>query len=667
MTWSMSTPTGPGAAQYTLSASPAPGLLIPGATSTVTVSAAAMPSPAPNPSPSAYAALVTITTDVPLDPPHVVSLGQTPIGDQVSWSAVSPLRFGQVPVPTPLTQAFTITNSANFGSPLAKFSLGIAGPGASAYAIVPQAISGLGGGGLSIPATLRFSPTDAIAYPATLRMATSDPVCTPLPNGIELSGTGTAGKVMLSATTLAFGTDPGDAAGLVNCGAKGPPQSLVVTNAGNQAFHIAGLSLGLGASSPYTLSGDGATSGANVPIGGSVSLTVTPGAIPQAVANPGDPSPFTDTLTVTTDAAGDAPHVVHLVMQARGAVIADTPLATAWTFGAVSLGSMATFTSTIRNTGNAGVTVGLAGVASPSIFTLANNPTKAPGGGVVTPLVGEFVPSASNTSWSARGTLVVTPDQVLCEPLPAQWNSPTIDLSGSSNSQSAITVSGSLAFPDTDCGSAAPAGRSVTLTNDTNDAYAYSLSFGSGQYYASSPPPGPGTTGTLPADHAATIVVTPNTITPGPGVAAGSAPYADELLITVATSPPTQLTVPISWTLRGAVLSLPQGAGPRTDALGAAYYPVDSTSGFALPMANGGTDTASVTFAVAPPGAFTLSPQPPIAVIPGIGAGPQMSSAAGDAACPSLTTGTVTFFYAGPVCQPFALPRVTVEGCVGTM
>jgi hypothetical protein len=658
LNWAMSGPTGPGAAQYTVSASPVPGLLIPGAFATVTVTAAAIPSPAPNPAPSAYAAQVSITTDVPLDPTHVVSLGETPLGDQLSFSTLGPLRFGQVPVNTTLPQKFTIANNANPGSPAATVAFALLGAGAGGYT-TPAPAANLAAGATASE-TIAFAPTSDTAYPATVGATTTDALCTPLPTPLQLSGTGTQGLVSVSATTLAFGTDANDPKGLVNCGATGLSQSLTVSNVGNQAFQITGLTLGNGATSAYTLSGSGATLPATLPIGGSATITVTPSAIPKSVANPNDPSPFSDTLTITTNAVLDTPHMVSLVMQARGAVIANTPLATTWSFGTVSFGSIGTFTSSIQNTGNAGISIALQGLGQPSIFGLLSNPTIG-SGNAVTPIVAQFTPASSNGSWSDSGTLAVTAQQVFCEPLPTSWNLPTINLSGASNSNPAVTVSGSLTFPTTDCGSAAPAGQAISLNNATNVVYTYKASFSSGKYYTISGP----VSGTVAGNGTAAIVVTPTTVTPGPGVTPGSAPYTDNLVITVATTPPTEWTIPISWALNGAVLSLPSGAGTYLDGANL-VYPADSTTGFLLPMANTGTASASVDFAISPVGAFAFSPSPPIQVIPGIGATPGLVSTASDLVCPAVTVSTATFVYSGPVCQPFPLPKVTVEACFGT-
>jgi hypothetical protein len=670
LNWTLSSVTGPGSAQYQISAVPPPGLLAPNASATVTVAPMAIPSPAANPDPSVYAASLTITTDVPFDDDHVVSLTETPLGDQLSLSAAS-LRFGQFPIATTtLAQTFTVINGANPGSPAANLSFVLAGSGSGSYSLNPAAVSNLGPNGSVSPALgITFEPQSPVVYPATLALATSDALCTPLPSPIRLTGTGTEGKASVSATTLAFGTDTSDASGLVNCGATGPAHTFTVSNVGNEQFNITGLSLGMGASSPYGLSGDAATLPAPVPIGGSATITVTPKAIPAAVPNPNDASPFTDTLTVTTDAAFDAPHTIALVMQARGAVIASTPLAGTWNFGTLGNGSIGTFSNTITNTGNATASIAFQGLQHPTVFGLQSAPTTVAANGV-TDVVGQFSPPATNQLWTDQGTLVVTATQALCEPLPSSWNAPTIALSGSSISGSLpVTVAGSLAFPSTNCGNAAPAAQSITLTNTANVPYVFAAQLNSGRFYTlQNPTMGDASAGIIPGNGIVVLGVTPQTVAPGPSAVAGSAPYADDLVVTIQSPTPSGVTIPISWTLDGAMLSLPQGLGPDKDAMGHPFYAADSQSGFALPMDNSGTATAVVQFGLLQPNnAFSVSPPPPISVEPNIPALPRLTSSGSDATCPSLTAGSATFLYSGPVCRPFPYPQVTIQSCVGTL
>jgi hypothetical protein len=530
--------------------------------------------------------------------------------------------------------------------------------------VSPTSITNLASnGGVSNPIAVTFDPNQAATFPATLTLTTSDPLCTALPTSVGLIGTGTQGKVSVSATKLAFGTDASDPAGLVNCGSTGLPQTVTINNTGNQAFQISALSLGLGSSSPYTLSGPGSTLPATVPLRGSTTITITPSAIPAAVATPSDASPFTDALTITTNAAADTPHMVSLVMQARGAIITDTTPALTWAFGTVGGGSIGTFANTITNTGNAAASVALAGMKQPSIFGLQSNPTTvAPS--AVTAVVGTFSPPSASGQWSDTGTLTVTAPQGFCEPLPASWTTPAVTMSGASNANPVVTVAGNLAFPSSDCGNAAPAGQAVTLTNQTNQPLPFTATFASGAFYTVQTASDAGS-GLLPPNGVASVIVTPKTVTPGPHVSAGSAPYVDDLTITIQSSPVTTLTLPISWTLNGAVLSLPNGQGTNHDTMGNAFYAADTASGFTLPMANAGTATATVTFATAG-GAFSVSPAGGIAVEPGITALPRLLATGSDAACPTLTSGSLNFVYAGPVCQPFPVTGVTVQSCSGT-
>jgi hypothetical protein len=118
-------------------------------------------------------------------------------------------------------------------------------------------------------------------------------------------------------------------------------------------------------------------------------------------------------------------------MQARGAVLVDSPLATTWGFVTVPYGSIATFVSTIRNAGNAPASITLAGLAQPQIFGLRDAPTIADGGSVAS-IVGQFVPPWANGTWSDRATLTVRAD-ALCAPLPSTWNAPVITMTGSSS------------------------------------------------------------------------------------------------------------------------------------------------------------------------------------------------------------------------------------------
>ncbi|MGA7121076.1 MAG: choice-of-anchor D domain-containing protein, partial [Polyangiaceae bacterium] len=696
--WISGSITGLGAAQYTVSttptgapivdAGPAEAMVLgPGMTETLYVSA--KPLPGGVTSPTQLNAQFTVETDVPYDSPHVISLQEIPIGDQLAFWPPT-LGFGYVPLaptPTPtLPQTFTVTNYANPGSAPAQFTLAVQGTGQSAY--TPASWPSSPGASLSLAPgeslteSVAFAPTvpsQPGAQVATVAVITTDSLCTSsLPAPIQLFGTATAGQVALSTSVLNFGTDGTD--GLVSCGATGPTQTFTVTNAGTQPFNLTGAptftSTAAAAGTWFTAS---VTSGgaavttypALVDAGASVTVTVTPKAIPSVVANPGDPTAFADTLTVTTDAVNDTPHAVQLKMQAYGAIIASTPLPTTWSFGTINFGSIGTFPVTITNTGNAPATVSFAsavdgglpdsGLSQPSIFGLAAPSPTIAVPGTVTSIVGQFTPPSADGTWSDEGVLSVTADG-LCSPLPSQWIDPVITLTGSSNGNPPVTFDGTLDFGTSECGGATPAAKSVTLTNATNQTFPLSVSFGSSSshYYMITAGVTASGSGTLPALGQTTIGVTPKALVPGPGapVPQGSAPYLDSLNIVVGPSsqPVIVLQRPISWTLSGAVLSLQNGTGP---------YAADSTGGHTLAIANGGSESATVGFTIQPAGG-PLSPIAPVSVPAIAGASPQLLSSVSAPACPTTgSNSTVSFMYSGPVCQ-FLPASVTVNACAGT-
>ncbi len=544
-------------------------------------------------------------------------------------------------------QTFTLTNNANPGSADANVQLQLAGTGAGAYTLSATQVTNLGTNGAVSPAIgVTFSPVNPIAYPATIAFQTGDVLCSALPAAVTVNGTGSQGKVLLPTTSLTFGTDPSDPSGFVNCGATGTPQSITVSNTGNQDFNITALTLGLGAASPYVLSGSGSVLPATVAAnGGSVTINITPNPIPAQVANPSDPSPFTDTLTVTTDAAMDTPHTVHLTEQARGAVITGTPpLSTTWNFGQISFGSIGTFTSIINNTGNAPATVVLNGISQPSIFDVQGGTVTATPK-VATSIVGQFTPPSASGSWSDQGTLVVSTSTAFCEPLPAQWQTPTINVAGTSSGAPSFALSGSLAFPGSDCGSAAPAGQSVTLTNSTNLAHTYTVSVSSPTFYQIADPNG----GSLAANGTAVITVTPQTVTPGAGVAAGSAAYAANLTVTIDGT--THLVTPISWTLNGAVLSV--SASTRA---------ISRTSS-TVTFTNSGTQTVSVSTAFSPAD-ITIGANPNQVLAGGSTSTTLIATRFIAPNCNAQRTNAVTvtptFTYSGgSVCQPIAATSFT--------
>jgi hypothetical protein len=718
MEWSLSSITGPGAAQYQvtsvalvlsgaagastpLSTQPGVvGVLNPGDSATVTVgvkqampSAAGAGAPWTAPTPAALAAQLTVTTNVPgLSNSAVIALSEIPVGDQLFVSLgqalvpISSLDFGTVPAgtPSPPTRTFVVTNGANAGSADAKFSLGVTPATPSVYSVTGSSLAA----GRSVVETITFTPAGDASYPATLQLTRTDstaPLCAPLPAPVALTGTGTQGVPTVSAAPngLSFGA--------VNCGTAAAPQSFTVTNKGHQAFNIKGLTLGKTTSSPFAV-----TTPPPIPVaaGQTVTITVQPQMIPAQLAHPGDvfdTSLFSDTLTIQTNAyPPGAGTQIPLSMQAQGAIIVDTTpaLNTTWDFGTVSAGSIGTITKSIQNIGNLPATVSLGAVSpqvSSSVFSLASSPTTAPGTSVpgvavTTPIVGQFTaPALVAGSWVVDETLSVT--GALCgllpsqNPLPAQWNNPTIHLSGASTSNPIVTASDShISFPPTECGSPVPGPQFITLTNLTNQAYPVSATLvGMGSHYSVLIT---GNATSLPALGTVTIEVAPLPVNPAFRLilATGPAPYADNLLVKIGppASPVETLNFPISWSLNGAVLSLQQSPKQTLGLQGQEFYLADSTSARPLTIVNSGNEAVSVVFQPSDT-TFTVSPSP--LLVSTLGAQAQLFNTSLAPPCVPPPTGPNTrlsFGYTAcpacptvPVCNP--LPAfVQVLSCTGS-
>lgn len=239
-----------------------------------------------------------------------VRLHQTARGAIVksTLGATPTINFGGVKIGTTSNQTFSLTNTGN-----ASIDLGFA-VGSPAFNPDPKTTT-LAANGTAVT-TIAFSPTLQQAYTDTL--VVSNPkaaaTCDDLPGQTTLTATG----------TLSVGTAPGSLAfGLVDCGATALYKTVTITNDG-AAMQFA-ATLGKGAASPYSLAdntGGAITLNQQVPVGAATTyvLRVVPKAVTPPVLTTVDG--LGDTLTITTNSPGDAPHVVQLTETARGAFVA---------------------------------------------------------------------------------------------------------------------------------------------------------------------------------------------------------------------------------------------------------------------------------------------------------------------------------------------------------
>lgn len=520
----------------------------------------------------AFGDTFTITTDAAGDSAHVVSLHQTAQGASLSFNPGS-IDFGQVPAASSANAPFSVVNSGN-----ARVNVSLASDNA-AFAVSPTGPSGLSPGNLSVLGT--FTPDGSVDPQSASISVTTDGgvLCSPLPPALIMTGTGTMGSVSYSPVALDFG--------LVDCGQTANPKTIIFSNAGNQAYTVSASLMG-GASSPYTFTMT-PDSGVVASDGGTLSITVTPSAIPYP--SQVTPNLYGDTLAVSTDVTGDLPHDIDLRETAHGSIFSVSQQQVP--FGSVPVGVTGSAQFSVTNSGNAagGLTFAL---SAGSAFSLpASAAVGANGSKQVT---AQFSPTAM-MGYSDNATLGVTAQTVLCEPLPFP---PTMAMSlvGTGSGASVVTLSApSLDFGLVHCGATAMQ-QTITVTNGSSQSLAMSYPLGRG---ASSPytVSGPAT---IAAGMMGVVTVTPKMIPTASATTADG--YADSLTITGLGGPVNEShTVALHQTAQGAILSftptsLSINANNNSSASKSFTVNNDGNLNATYTLSVGGTDAAD--FSVSP-------------------------------------------------------------------
>ena len=503
-----------GSNYFTLS--PQSGSVAAASTTEITVTPKSIPGSSPV-TPNYFGGALIVTTSAVADTPHSVALTQTAHGAIVTVNPSS-VNFSSVPVATSQTAGVTLTNSGNAS---VGVTMSAAGTG---FSVTPAA--GTLTGGDTLQATTTFSPSSAGAATGALRLAASGNavLCAPLPADVALAGTGTSGSVSLSAQSFDFGA--------TNCGAQANARTLALQNPGSASYTWT-ASLAKGTSSPYALSKGSGT----VAAAGSDALSITPTAIPQTSAVPGN---YGDVLTVTTNVPGDAPHTLVLAQSAQGAILKFVSSA-ALDFGQVGLSSTSSASVSLVNEGNLAVNPTLVSSSplvtiSPSSFTLAGAGTNASVATFKPVAVGVLTGSISLSPTLTTGTL--------CAPLPSD-----VAFTGE-GTQGAATVSpASLSFGESgyaNCGTQASA-QAVTLKNDGTAAFnVASVTVPTGYSYTT-----PGGTA-VAVGKSISIVVTPPAV---PATLAAITSYGGTMSVKTDIPGDNAHSVALSLTSRGAILA----------------------------------------------------------------------------------------------------------------
>jgi hypothetical protein len=426
--------------------------------------------------------------------------------------------------------------------------------------------------------------------------------------------------------------------GAVDCGGAATPGLVALQNDGPTPVGFA-ATLGRADGSPYTL----VASGIVVPAHGALTISVIPRAIPLSSPVPGD---YGDTLTITTDAPSDAPHILKLSEAAQGAILAfDTQNVP---FGDVPVASSQSSTFHVTNSGSTAATVRLSAGAGSSFAAAPSTDTLVAAGATLTANA-TFAPTG--TAAESGSLLLVATAGVLCAPLPLP-----LTLTGRGQNGGLSVGTAALAFGPTSCGTAA-APQTFALTNSGNTSLRWSLALSN-----TSPVPytvSPATTGALPAGGSVTLTVTPGTIPSKSSVQANL--YGDAITINTDAIGDLPHTITLGQTASGAILAF------NPVALVFGLHPTGTTGSASVQVVNTGNAGATVSLASSG-AAFSLTPAVASLVAPATPVAFTAVFAPGSSAVAQAATVTMATRSTDVLCAPLPTPLpVTGTGTTGVV
>ncbi|MFT5142239.1 MAG: hypothetical protein ACI84D_000850, partial [Thalassolituus oleivorans] len=327
-------------------------------------------------------ASLIITTDAP-GSPHTIPLSGTGLEPALGVTPTA-LAFGDVELGSSSAQAtLTVQNTEDATLVISSITLG--GAGAADYTIVSGGATplSLGSAGLA-SIVLQFTPTATGLRSAEVVIASNAPGS---PASFQLSGTGTAPALAATPTAVDFGA--------VEVGSTSNQSSVIVSNTGTAPLVLTGISISGDQAADFSI------------VGGATPFTINPSS-QLAIAltfEPGTTGSRGAALALTSNAPG-SPFLVALSGTGIAPALGVTPGVIA--FGSVEVGSPATATATLENTGTAPLVI--------SSFAVGGNQASdfviTAGGAPITLAVGqqlalsvEFTPGASGVR---SATLTVT-------------------------------------------------------------------------------------------------------------------------------------------------------------------------------------------------------------------------------------------------------------------
>jgi hypothetical protein len=549
------------------------GTVAPGTFGTVTIASTAVPSVSA--AGDTAQAVLTITTNDTATPSVALPIKRTAAGGTLTVVPLTaafgdtPVGVAAAPIPVSLKNTGNQPVIIGFGPILPAgggFTLG--------WTNSPAAVSVAPGTSVA-SLVASFKPTSKASFAGTSALTVTGALCGTNPTELTMTGNGTDSAAQVQPGSLDFG--------LVDCGSAPAGNKIKIINsnaAGGAPIHWDAV---LTANVSYTLS---ATTG-DVVANSFTEVTVTPNPIPSMSAV--TPNLYGDTLTITTNAPGDDPHTVDLLMTAHGAILDAS--AGSIDFGSVLLSAPATQAFTVSNSGNAPATVSY--TTSPAVFSVSPQ-GQVVGAGTNYMATARFAPTAEQL-YSGKATMTVAAGTVLCAPL-----KPPMNLSGQGAAGAQLSPS-SLDFGLVNCGATGTA-QKITLTNTSLMSFTWSAALATA-YYAITP-----ISGTLAAGASTMITVTPKAI---PAASATTADlYADAVTVSIPALS-AMFVSSLHMTAKGAILSF-----NPTPTLDFGNVRVGNSKTKTYAVVNDGNVAAPVTLTKA--GAqFSINPNPTLVTVNG--------------------------------------------------
>lgn len=349
-----------------------------------------------------------------------------------------------------LGQSSGVLSATLANSGTAALNIGTLSIGGAAAADFSRAGTCANGGtvaaGASCTIDVTFTPAAAGARAATLAVTHN---ATGGSSSIALSGTGNAvpqATIGLSATSLDFGA--------LVIGTDSPVRTITVSNSGQAALNLSGITVGGANAGIFTLGGTCATT---TPVAAGASCTVT------LVARPVASGAFAASLTLASNASNGSASV-GLAGSGAAAAPAATASPNPLPFGTHAVGGAAvTQNVTINNTGNVTLTFTSIGVTGASGITTGSGgtcgATLAPGASCTVALV--FTPTVAG---NAAATLLIDSNAAdVTVPVTATATTSPVG-------NPALSENGPFAFADTQVGQTSAA-RSTVLSNSGTAAF----------------------------------------------------------------------------------------------------------------------------------------------------------------------------------------------------